>query len=230
MLAEICDPYIHVQTRITGKFLAKFGALYFSTTSLCGLNELDTWSQFEHIISHNFCEEDDPTLWQAAINLIFHEASFLARCAADSTSITAVIGCCSHWLRPHQTRWTADGGFAWPSGYGGRSYSRTGRPEHDWSTEFHWDPIGQIWSASKPDIIALERLVIRITVPARTSLHSQAAIPATWSKGTPVLPQKPIYQIYGFRKQSNQWNCTATNETGAKHYELAAEHNKNKPR
>ncbi len=169
-------------------------------------------------------------LWQSAINLIFHEASFLARCASESTSISAVIGCCSHWLRPHQTRWTADGGFAWPSGYGGRGYSRKGRPKHDWSSEFHWHPSEQIWGCSEPDIIALERYVFRISVPARTSRHYQAAIPATWSNGTPVLPKKPIYQIYGFRKQLNEWKCTATNESGAKHYELAAEYSRDNSR
>ncbi len=34
MLAEVYDPYIHVQTRISGKFFAKLRALCFSTASL----------------------------------------------------------------------------------------------------------------------------------------------------------------------------------------------------
>jgi hypothetical protein len=194
------------------------------------LNKLETWPQIETDISQHLCEDDDPTLWESAVNLIFHEASFLARCASDTTSIAAIIGCCSHWLRPHQTRWTADGGFAWPSGYGGHGYSRTGQPQHDWSIVFHWNPIDQIWVNDEPEMIALERFAFRVTVPARTSRHNQAAIPATWANGTPVLPQKPIYQIYGFRKQSDQWNCTATNESGGKHYELAAKHSRNRSR
>ncbi len=34
MLAEVYDPYIHVQTRISSRFFAKFGALGFSSASL----------------------------------------------------------------------------------------------------------------------------------------------------------------------------------------------------
>ena len=191
---------------------------------------MDTWPQFEHAILPLLCEDDDPSLWEVAINFIFHEAAFLARCAPDSTLISATVGCCSHWLRPHQTRWTADGGFAWPSGYGGHGNSRVGRPEHDWSTEFQWNPIDETWLPTESDPIVLERISMRVTIPARTSRHDQAAIPVTWVNGTPVLPQEPVFQIYGFRKQSRQWKCTATNESGAKHYELAAEHNRNKSR
>ena len=199
-------------------------------TDVIWINQLNTWMQFEPGISRHFSDDDDPTLWESAVNLIFHEASFLARCASDTTTVSATIGCCSHWLRPHQTRWTADGGFAWPSGYGGHGYSRTGQPEHDWSIQFHWNPVAQIWESTEPDITLLERFSFRVTVPARTARHKQAAIPATWATGTPILSKKPIFQIYGFRKQSNQWTCTATNDSGAEHYELASDHSRNKPR
>jgi hypothetical protein len=29
----------------------------------------------------------------------------------------AEIGYCHRWISPHQTPWSADGGFAWPFGY-----------------------------------------------------------------------------------------------------------------
>ena len=113
---------------------------------------MNAWTQFEPDISRYLSEEDDPALWEAAVNLIFHEASFLSRCASNTSTVSATIGCCSHWLRPHQTRWTADGGFAWPSGYGGHGYSRTGQPEHDWSIQLYWNPVEQMWAPTEPDI------------------------------------------------------------------------------
>lgn len=56
--------------------------------------------------------EDDPELWQVAVQHILAQLT-------PVPGMLVELGRCSHWLRPHQTRWTADGGFAWPSGYGG---------------------------------------------------------------------------------------------------------------
>ena len=87
-----------------------------------------------------------------------------------------------------------------------------------------------MWAPTEPNITLLERFSFRVTVPARTSHHKQAAIPAAWANGTPAFSKKPIFQIYGFRKQSNEWSCTATNDSGAEHYEFAADHYRNKSR
>ena len=50
-------------------------------------------------------EEDDPELWRVALRYILAEIE-------PGPGISIEVGRCSHWLRPHQTRWTADGGFA----------------------------------------------------------------------------------------------------------------------
>lgn len=220
-MAEICENGSLLAQRLPPD-LRIFFELFF------GWNPLENWAQFEPDISLCLCKDDDAALWESAVNLIFHEASYLARCATETTLISAVIGCCSHWLRPHQTRWTADGGFAWPSGYGSQGFSRTGQPEHDWSLVFFWNPVEQEWWPTEPKIDIVERFSFRVTLPARTARHNQAAIPATWSNGTPVLRKETIFQIYGFRKQANRWQCSATNDSGARHYELAAEHSRNK--
>lgn len=184
---------------------------------------VDFWSQLGQAITPHLGEDDDPSLWIAAINCTFHDATFLARCSPDSALVSASIGCCSHWLRPHQTRWTADGGFAWPSGYGGYGFSRRGLPEHDWTADFIWNSAEQLWESTMPGRQARHDFGFNVTVPARTARHRQAAIPVTWPNGSPALPQTSLFQIYGFRNLSSGWQCTATNNAGAKHYELAAD-------
>src|SRR5690348_6387678 len=108
-------------------------------------------------------DEDDPALWAVALDHILAELE-------KKPETTVEIGRCSHWLRPHQTRWTADGGFAWPSGYGGHGYSRLGLPLFDWSVVVQWS--GEQWVSplKQPRAIGL-----RITIPSRTTRHSQAA-------------------------------------------------------
>jgi len=81
-----------------------------------------------------------------------------------------------------------------------------------------------MWQPAEPEIQAEHRHSFRVTIPARTARHQQATILATWTNGSPVLPRKDIFQIYGFRKLPDGWRCTATNGAGAEHYELAAEH------
>ena len=189
-------------------------------------NEIQFWSQHANSIVPLLTDGDDVDLWKTSLDLIFKEASFLAQHATESTQITGLIGCCSHWLRPHQTRWTENGGFAWPSGYGGRRYSRTGLPVHDWSTELYWTDKHNTWIPESLQSAPSKHYVVRVTVPARTTRHNQAAIPVSWPNGTPLLPHEPLHQIYGFRKLKGRWQCTATNNTGARHYEVAAESSK----
>jgi len=187
-------------------------------------NENPFWSQHANSVTPLLTKGDDFDLWESSLDLIFKEASFLAQHATRTTQITGILGCCSRWRRPHQTRWTANGGFAWPSGYRGTRYSLTGLPEHDWSTQFYWDTKHQSWLTEKPQSAASKQYFVRITVPARTARHNQAAIPVSWPNGTPMLPQEPLHQIYGFRKLGDRWQCTATTKTGARHYEMAAQH------
>src|SRR6266571_2773720 len=89
--------------------------------------------------------EDDPALWKQVLKVLAEDASILEH-VTDGSQLYAEVGVCSHWLRPHQTRWTAAGGFAWPSGYGSFGFSRTGLPLFDWSVRlrFNLAPIGWV--------------------------------------------------------------------------------------
>src|SRR5881275_1785645 len=75
--------------------------------------------------------DDDPDLWAVVLETILLELG-------PAPGAMVEVGRCSHWLRPHQTRWTADGGFACPAGYGGSRFSRSGYPLHDWEVELWW--------------------------------------------------------------------------------------------
>ena len=55
--------------------------------------------------------EDDPALWEQVLKELAEDASILEH-VTDGSQLYAEVGVCSHWLRPHQTRWTAAGGFA----------------------------------------------------------------------------------------------------------------------
>jgi hypothetical protein len=65
------------------------------------------------------------------------------------------LGACSRWLRPHQTRWTAAGGFAFPLGHGdgeGFAPGVSGLPGLDWRVilQFNPAPMGWIIPADLP--------------------------------------------------------------------------------
>jgi hypothetical protein len=152
--------------------------------------------------------EDDPALWEAAIDVIFRDAEFLCGQQGRRDVVVAQLGACSHWLRPHQTRWTADGGFAWPTGYGGTGFSRLGLPEFDWLITRRWDHFSSSWRP-EGDGLRTGRLVFRVALPTRTARHMQAAVHTLWTPGTPIFPRRELPQFYGFRKKEGCWLCTA---------------------
>lgn len=144
--------------------------------------------------------EDDAALWQVALDHILAQLE-------KKHGVTLEVGQCSHWLRPHQTRWTADGGFAWPTGYGGTRFSRTGLPLFDWSVILEWT--GEAWAApsKKP-----KHLDLRIALPSRTTRHQQAALHTLW-RHVRVMERR----FYGFRKKDGAWKCTAETEWAEDH-------------
>ncbi|MGH9731605.1 MAG: hypothetical protein ACRD4A_07880, partial [Candidatus Acidiferrales bacterium] len=71
--------------------------------------------------------DDDPDLWSAALSVVTDDFLQKYRRHSKNRNWGMVVGVCFHWLRPHQTRWTKAGGFAYPNGYKGF------RPEFDWS-------------------------------------------------------------------------------------------------
>lgn len=164
------------------------------------------WPQFRDGIMAHLEADDDPALWQVAVSCIIGDAQFI--CPACGKQIVAQIGRCSHWLRPHQTRWTADGGFAWPTGYGGTRFSRSGLPEFDWHVYWEWLPEDREWKFLEPGP-EKGAIRLRIAVPSRTNAHHQAAVHTLWTPGSPTTPRKPVVQFYGFRKHEVAWGCTA---------------------
>jgi len=174
------------------------------------MEAVDAWSMLGPLLRERLDSADDPELWACAINAVMRDATALCRAAASWTPITAEIGRCSHWLRPHQSRWTADGGFAWPTGYGGGKFSRAGLPEWDWSLRWRWSPDDGFWLAVEPGRRPEPgKSQFRVAIPARTRWYPQAAVHTIWRPGTPVRPSEHLVQFYGFRRGGAEWATTA---------------------
>ncbi len=144
--------------------------------------------------------EDDPLLWRAALSVVMGD--FLQRYKRESANENwgMVVGACSHWLRPHQTRWTKGGGFAYPNGY------RNFKPQFDWSLTLlfrdeQWEPIVRLPNKRLKSF--------RVVVPSRTARHKQAAIFTRW------LPSEETI-LYGFRKLDGEWKCIAASDESAR--------------
>lgn len=148
--------------------------------------------------------DDDPDLWEVATHAILAEAAFVSREATED--VFAQIGCCRHWIRPHQIRWTADGGFAWPFGYDQTTtgYSFSALPALDWSVFFQWT--GNGWELGRT---GGRCLLLRIAIPARTKKHLQAAVHTIWTPRSPLSMEK-VVQLFGFRKKERNWKLTST--------------------
>ena len=157
-------------------------------------------------IAGHLTNEDDPVLWDTATSTILADAAQLAR--ETHEAIFSQVGCCRHWIRPHQSRWTADGGFAWPAGYDKTTtgYSFSALPNLDWSVFFK--RTGMVW---EPGRTGERCLLLRIAIPGRTARHLQAAVHTIWTPRSPASEEK-VVQLYGFRKKEGVWQLTATQE------------------
>jgi hypothetical protein len=150
--------------------------------------------------------EDDPTLWEQVLKVLAEDASILEAVAGGS-QLYAEVGVCSHWLRPHQTRWTAAGGFAWPVGYGGTHFSRTGLPLFDWSVQLQLDPARMGWVI--PEKAPTKRsLFLRVAIPSRTTRHRQAAVHTLWPPRT-LDAKRERTVFYGLRHLNGVWELKA---------------------
>ena len=150
--------------------------------------------------------EDDPALWEQVLKVLAEDASILEPVAGGS-QLYAEVGVCSHWLRPHQTRWTAAGGFAWPVGYGGTRFSRTGLPLLDWSVTLQFNPALIGWVI--PEKLPTKRSIsVRVAIPSRTTRHRQAAVHTLWPPRT-LDAKRERTVFYGFRNLNGVWELKA---------------------
>ena len=150
-------------------------------------------------------EDDDPALWDVATNTILADASLTGRDAKDDLFVQ--IGSCRHWIRPHGSRWAAEGEFfAAPFGYDKTTtgFSFRALPDLEWSVYFRWT--GGRWELGRTGARCLLR---RIAIPARTTRHLQAAVHTIWTPRSPASKEK-VVQLYGFRKKEGIWRLTAT--------------------
>ena len=139
--------------------------------------------------------DDDHALWRAVLLVLTDELA-QRRAEESQRGVWAmVVGACSHWVRPHNSRWNAAGGFVYPDGY------KDSVPELDWSVIFvfqnrEWVPVEKL-----PEKIR----VFRAAIPARTARHKQAAIHTRWAPNGETV-------LYGFRKIADKWECVAASD------------------
>lgn len=156
-------------------------------------------------------ESDDPKLWLEVLAAVAADAAGLYAQGMRSR-LYAVIGSCSHWVRPHQSRWTAAGGFALPIGYGDGAGLLEGIPNLDWCVTLQFNPGAMDW-ASPTQAPTKRYKSVRLAVPARTMRHHQAAVHAIWAPGT--LDKKHKRTVYcGFRHFPEGWQLAARSEFG----------------
>jgi len=153
---------------------------------------------------------DDPQIWKIAVETFLDDVEVKIQESSFRRPVYLVVGCCSSWLRPHQTRFSGGGGFAWPAGYGGSRYSRTGLPEFDWFESFLRHRRGE-WGRSTPPRLRKRRQVIaRLAVPARTARHSKASVHGLLME-SPRKQEKSRSQLYFFRRSSKGWELITSN-------------------
>lgn len=182
------------------------------------------WANFSWLLTE-LERDDDLDFWEAAVDHVFADVD--ARCSLARKGVLAEVGRSSQWLRPHQTRWTADGGFAWPAGYGEASLtgtrvrgnpnatwsaSRLGLPAFDWFDRWRRQPNG-VWEPADPrERVRPRQFLFRVALPARTRRHRQGVVHTVWPFGHPAQPRTRVFKLYGFRHQDGGWRCTATHE------------------
>ena len=171
-------------------------------------DEILTEEQYQGFILSHLSSEDDGGFWSTATAVLLHEVEAEIENARPKADIYVQIGACSHWLRPHQTRWTAAGGFACPSGYGATDQSRLGVPEFDWFVLLRRDFENQSWQPVQK-FTGKRHSIFRAALPTRTKRHPQAAVHTLWLPKRLSDSQQKAVRVYGFRKIEGLWQCVA---------------------
>ncbi|HEX8464472.1 MAG TPA: hypothetical protein VF627_07620 [Abditibacterium sp.] len=154
--------------------------------------------------------DDDRDLWIAALGILLRDAEYDIS-LGKKRAVWIDLGACPQWLRPHQLRETADGGFAYPASYNDGFYDDKSVPQCDWSVHLRrnqahgWRILTGIYGRRSP-----RTLDLRVTFPTRTARHPQAVIHTLWTPGTPAAPRQKRTRFYGFRRQEAGWELRAT--------------------
>ena len=154
-------------------------------------------------------ESDDARFWSTVLNDLAQEFESLCINESEDYDIFFQIGACSHWLRPHQFRLAAAGGFAYPSGYAESRFGYNALPEFDWFVIFHFDKTHSAWLKSDK-FFGKRKLVCRVALPTRTVRHNQAVVNVSWSPGTPTQPKEKAKSFLAYRKIDDEWQQVAT--------------------
>jgi hypothetical protein len=169
-----------------------------------------SFPHFAGRIGERLSADDDPNLWQTAVERIIADADLLCHRCQSERAIFAQIGSCSHWMSPHNKgSWFHDVRFAWPTGYGNPGFTIFGLPEYDWFLTWKWIMEDSCWEPID-GVNAKRPLVLRVTLPARTARHVRAVAHTLWTPGSPTTPKKKLLQGYAFAKVNGQWHCAAT--------------------
>ena len=144
--------------------------------------------------------DDDPALWRVALGVLADELAQRQAEESRGSVCAMVVGACSHWVRPHNSRWNAAGGFVYPDGY------KDSVPELDWSVILVFG--NQEWKAAKK-LPGKNTKVFRVAIPARTARHKQAAIHTRWTPNGETV-------LYGFRKVADKWQCVAASDENSR--------------
>ncbi|MEO0621886.1 MAG: hypothetical protein AAF183_06615 [Pseudomonadota bacterium] len=167
-------------------------------------------TEVDAIIAAHLTDDDDPTFWAEAVTVLLSDLEAQIAEGRPRRPVTLRLGACSRWVRPHQTRWAAAGGFAWPAGYGGGPGSRRGLPQLDWSALFVWDEETETWH--RLDRPLPRSHCCRAPLPTRTARHAQAAVQMIWE---PVAPDgrtpRPVI-LYGLLKRRGRWRCVTSTD------------------
>src|SRR5260370_27480634 len=150
-------------------------------------DRLQTCVALPAALEERLSAEDAPALWEQVLKALAEDAS-MVEAVKDGWQLYAEVGVCSHWLRPHQSRWTAAGGFVYPTGYGygdGKGFNpgRAGLPRFDWSVTLQFSPASMGWVVPV-ELPTKHFNSVRVAVPSRTARHRQAAVHTLWSPRT----------------------------------------------
>jgi hypothetical protein len=158
--------------------------------------------------------DDDPGFWDLAIRTILGEVD--ARLEDKNAGIRVVeLGFhkVRQWRRPHRTRWTGGGGFAWPESYTAHADDCSEKAlwfRRDLKKDAEWNPV-EIRKRSAHPVRGF------VSLPAYTRRHAQGAVILVWRPASPWVAEGHrgvVRQMYGFRKpMRGAWRLVATQES-----------------